>query len=425
MSNKWRDNLRFNMKAKGTPRLVNKDYLDSGFEFSNTNIVNDAKGYFIKDPDMWRFPAKNYFVRICLAYYVADKYKENMYDLMNDEGLLPYDDAYSPLYDFDKETYDKIIDGIDIKNSFGYRKTIDVFGYLHDDVIRNNSITVGYNLTRQDFFDTICFKKKYISEFFFSLTHTMRGEPIDTDEVVKQFEGINTYSIPGNLVLNTRESQDRWEELIRIAQNITDIRAVTVVDIDFAKKVKAAFPELKIHISTHGATKTKSEELDSNLIEAVNVSEPFFYDCKELMKICKEKGIKSKFIANRGCILGKAQTMSDIAGKDMECCNRMCHKMASENPWMDLIRVNLHKESLQYYDVDLVKLSTRELPNSQIRNLLDYWTSPKPTQHLYNIMLNDNNYGAFLEWIKQRSNCDGDCCKCMKCKGYYEKMVGR
>ena len=73
----WRNNLKFNMQTKGLPEMINKNNLDNRFGLSNDNMISDARDYFREDPLVWHFPAKNYFVRICLAYYVSKKFNGN------------------------------------------------------------------------------------------------------------------------------------------------------------------------------------------------------------------------------------------------------------------------------------------------------------------------------------------------------------
>lgn len=425
MSNRWIKNLQFNMKAIGLPKLINKDSLDDRFVIDNFNIVGNTRSYFYQDPRIWSLPAKNYFVRICLAYYVSKKFDCDIYDLMNDPTLLPYDDMYSPIYKSDKETYDRIIGGIDIEKSYGYKKSIEVFGYLYEDIVKSKSLTLGYNLTGQSFFDTICFKKNYIKEFFFSLTHRMPLQPLTPKDIAHQLTNVNTYGIPANLLLNTDHSQGNWIDLLKMAMDTMPIRAVTVLTIEAAREIKECFPDLILHISTHGAPHIDPMELDSDLIEAVNICEPYFYEERELMKVCRDRGIKLKYIINRGCVVGKSEKMSAISGREVLCYqNHPCMELLPEYPWLDLLRTNLYKESLQHFKPDFIKISTREQTNEEIKTLLDYWTSPLPTQRLCNIPINDGNYDIFLAWAKQRFYCNGKCLECMKCKTFYEGLIG-
>lgn len=123
------------IKHKPLPDMINQYTIkqEHKFLFDDQDIINPARSYFYKDPKIWKLPAKNYFVRICLAFYVAELYKLNPFILMNYNEILPYEDIYSKRYNEDKNTYDAIMNNVDITNSYGYRKTIEIFGYLYYD----------------------------------------------------------------------------------------------------------------------------------------------------------------------------------------------------------------------------------------------------------------------------------------------------
>jgi hypothetical protein len=426
----WKEYLKFNLKAQDTPRLFDATKLDGRqFNVNHKNVAWTAAMYFHADPDVWELPAKNYFVRICLAYYISRRYRESFYDLLNDKDLLPYDDRYSGTYDEDKETYDKILD-ITYPGCFetflGYQHTIDVFGYLYDPIISDHSLTIGYNLTGQEFFDTICFKKRYIEEFFFSLTHTMPKQKLDTEDVLAQLRDCDTYGIPGNLLLNTEASEGAWQQLIQSAMDAVPLQAVTVLTIDYAEKVKKAFPDLQVHISTHGATKLKAEDLGSGYVDVLNVAEPYYYSEQQqgLIRRCKELGIRVKYIVNRGCVNNKHYLMSELVGRPIMCCqNYQCKQLLKEVPWLDLVRTNLYKEMLPYYDFKYLKISTRELSNEKVRQELEYWTSTVPTKKVGQIEITPDNYNTFIVWCKTKASCKGNCSRCDKCKKIYERLM--
>ena len=134
----------------------------------------------------------------------------------------------------------------------------------------------------------------------------------------------------------------------------------------------------------------------------------------------KKLGIKTKFIVNEGCIVGRTANMKMFPGyNNRRCCDHLCIELSSKEPWLNLCRINLYKESLSYYDIDILKFSTRDIPITGINELLKYWTMEYRTSGLYDIKITNDKYPIFLDWIKERSKCSNMCYECQKCKTYY------
>lgn len=426
-ANKIKRILAYNLKAYGPPKLVNAEKLDeSKFRFNTDDIAKTATSYFYADPDVWEFPAKNYFVRICIAYALADNGNE-FFKLLDDNSILPYDDRYSKPYSKDKSTYQRILHNTinHMEEYHGYKKTMEIFGYLYEHPLHGRKLSAGYNLTGQDFFDILHPYKKYFEEFFFSFTHTMPKHPLNYDEIYKQLKDCEQYGIPANLLLNTEADEDMWEKEVADAMRCTELKSVSVLDIKTARAIKARYPELRIHISTHGAQNISLEDLDPDLIYAFNVNEPSWYEEKPLVERCHQLGIKVKYIVNRGCVFGKHDMMSEVAGRFIMCCQGyQCKQLMKTHPWIILTRTNLYKEQIMGVGADILKLSTRELNNKNLTQMLRYWTSCQPSIRLTNdICLTDGNYQIFLDWIKTKENCSGRCAECRKCKEFYQKIL--
>ena len=431
--NKIKKRLAYNLKVYGAPKLVNAEDLDeSRFRYTTENIAETAISYFYADPEVWEFPAKNFFVRVCIAYALADTAKE-FYELMDDNEILPYDDRYSMPYSFaaTRRIYDQILDAVmteDIENLPGYKKTMEIFGYLYESPLHGRKLTVGYNVTGQDFFDTLAPFKRDIEEFFFSFTHTMPKAPLKYKDVYLSLMSSNHYGIQANLLLNTEHDQELWEKEIEDALACTCLQAVSVLDIATARKIKAKYPSLKIHISTHGALDIKPEDLDPNLIYAFNVNEPYWQQQRPLVDRCHELGIVVKYIVNRGCVFGKHDMMSKVSGRDIMCCQGyQCQQLMKEQPWLSLTRTNLFKEQVKDFRSDVLKLSTRERDNKQIRDMLAYYTTPEASQRISmmfadDVELTDSNYPYFLEWVKAKNDCSGWCDTCRKCEELFHKI---
>lgn len=427
--NKIKKRLEYNLKAYGAPKLVNAEHLDeTKFRYTTENIAETAVSYFKADPEIWEFPAKNYFVRICLAYHLSDTADE-YFDLLNDNSILPYDDRYSKTYSEDPETYDKIFDlAGDFEFTPGYAKTIEIFGYLYDSPLHGKKLTVGYNATGQEFFDTIAPFKNDIEEFFFSFTHTMPKAPLKYQDVYLSLMSSNHYGIPANLLLNTEHDQEIWEREIEDAIECSCLQAVTVLDLDTARKIKAKYPWLKIHISTHGAMNIKLEDLDRDLIYAFNANEPYWQQERPVIDRCRELGIIVKYIVNRGCVFGKHDMMSKVSGRDIMCCyGYQCQQLMKEQPWLSLTRTNLFKEQVKGIRSDILKISTRERTNKEIRELLTYFTNLKPSQRISmmfadDVKLTDSNYPYFLDWVNVKQDCSGECAECRKCEKLFKEI---
>mgnify|MGYP001023642107 CR=1 FL=1 len=87
--------------------------------YNEATIVEDAVKHFHEKVDEWLYPAKSYFVAICYAYWIAQDYKEEFFDLLNDPELLYGNDPYFKTYREDPETYDAILNEIELPPSDG------------------------------------------------------------------------------------------------------------------------------------------------------------------------------------------------------------------------------------------------------------------------------------------------------------------
>ena len=427
--------LAYNLKVQEKFELVDKNDLPPDFIVTQDNLIDRIESYFFHEPREWCLPAKNYFVRICIALYTRE-YFSSIQEALNQDWLLPYDDAYTRQYSLDKNIYDAVLNRIDafIEVPFlmsGYNKTMEIFGKYYNPPLARKMLTVGYNDTGQDFFDLLSVYKKYVHEFFFSFWHTMRNNPLNEEDIFQELKSCEQYGIRANLLLNSKEECEAYEYLIHKAQDCTYLRAVTVLDINTARAIREMDPEYKlsIHLSTLGAQDINVDELDSKYVSCVNLHEPslFTEQHKQLIRKCEELGIKIKYIANRNCIWNKWETMSELTGKNIKCqnnCQLQCKQLLKDYPWLDLCRTNLQKEMLTYWWPDLIKLSTREMSTEDIRKLLKYWTNLSTTNHDGNIIIPDSKFNIYMDWIWYRTHeCKGQCAKCLKCKDFYRLLM--
>ena len=94
------------------------------------------------------------------------------------------------------------------------------------------------------------------------------------------------------------------------------------------------------------------------------------------MDECHKNGIAVKYIANEGCVVNCNKNFGAFI--PLRRYSRNCLKAIQAYPWFNLATVNIYKEFLDRYPVDIVKLATRRLPMKSITDLLDYWCSDDP-----------------------------------------------
>lgn len=307
--------------------------------------------------------------------------------------------------------------------------------------IKENSISIGYNNTGQSFFDMIMNYSNYIHSYFLSFTESMKCNPYNIDEIKNTLKKCDTYHMPANILFNTTDDID-WKKIIDDAKEILNVNAVTVFTLSIIEKIKSQYPDISIHLSVRyfdWIDETVEELIGGllkndiyELIDVINISGARSYTDHNLISFIHALGIKTKMIINEGCVPNRSLNYGEFPGfEKYNCksgpCTKGCKMVMDENHWMELTRINMFKEMLQYYDIDILKLSSRDIDdNDYINKLLEYWTSDEPTQYIPSWFSNvnvDDNYDSFLEWCEIRSKCDGYCYKCQKCRDYYNQFI--
>ena len=92
--------------------VVHEDDLSKFKIEKSDDIVNNAIRYFNEKDIGWIYPAKSYAVAICYAWWLAQDFEEEFYDLLNDKDLLYGNDPYFRHYSADKDTYNQILDKV-------------------------------------------------------------------------------------------------------------------------------------------------------------------------------------------------------------------------------------------------------------------------------------------------------------------------
>lgn len=300
--------------------------------------------------------------------------------------------------------------------------------------IKENSISVGYNLGGQAFFN-LCHKyRKYINDIYFSNLFTMPGGHIDDNNILEILSTVDTYNMPLNLVMNRPDAHlEQNIDNLKSVYSVLNINRVTVIDLVVAKRISEEFPDIEIDLSTHSKIYDTSEIEDSNIkLHAINIDEPsrsMYTD--SFFEYLRQNNIKVKYIVNRRCLYQKKDIVELLSSNKISCCasgsgiTNRCELIMNHSPWVRLISVALYKEDLLYNPwIDCIKLSTRELSLVNIARLLSYWTSDDRTTFAYNIDIHDDNrYAKFMEIQKIKSRCSHECMSCMACKYMYDDLI--
>ena len=284
---------------------------------------------------------------------------------------------------------------------------------------RKYEISVGYNQGAQTFFDLI-YGRKRVTSWYFSLTHENKIM-LDPDKIVSQLSCVNTYNIPANLLLNYPDDVENWHDIILKAQTIPsiNIRAVSVEDPSIATAIKREFG-YRVHLSVRKSFLYRPSEL--NGIDVYNISGVEKGNDISLMNECHRLGMKVKYVVNEWCLTRCDKNFGQF--EELKRCHTNCKKVIEKNPWLKLAGVEIYKEQLDIYPIDIIKLATRSCTTNEIKLLLNYWDNQKAKTEIAwgNIPLNKENYLLFQEWIKLRSKCNGLCYNCKACQHIYDSI---
>ena len=301
-------------------------------------------------------------------------------------------------------------------------------------------LSVGYNEKGQGFFDVLKKYRKYIHSWFFSPTHMMTGETLHPESVFTRLSVIHTYDIPANLTINYESEQHRFREYIEAAKKSgINLTSVTVIAPWAAERIKIEYPDLEVHCSIRYLEWAIPRGIDvfDKLVgkfDVVNVATAYQFNDRDFVKRLHDNGIKSKFIVNERCIINRTKNYACFPGfEETSCgsgkCSVNCDNVTSHYPWMELARLDTHKEDLEYMDHDILKISTRftTTSNEDIANILQYWTSEGRTTEIGVTrkipIINDEKYDVFKKYVFARSQCKGDCFNCKVCEMTYLTLV--
>jgi hypothetical protein len=312
---------------------------------------------------------------------------------------------------------------------------------------------VGYNTDLgQQFFDLLHEYDEYIHSYFFSVHERFYSNPNQTqlnyDEVIDDIAKLNTYNYPANLLFNSFNfiNDKVYDYMInRLLESGINLKAVTVVDLELGKKIRDEFPQLEIHSSVRyfdnylkNDLKIDPKEFINHLddfvgiIDTVNLSGIYNMFDHDIQNRCRELGFKIKYITNEGCIRNRDGNYSQFEGLENDRCYnniggckiKCTNKVVKMYPWLGLSRAHMYKENLKYIDYDILKISSRGIPNiDTVKLLLDYWTSNYETSFISGIPIYDiDTYKIFLEYVDETARCNGMCFNCRKCEKYYQEL---
>lgn len=318
--------------------------------------------------------------------------------------------------------------------------------------IPKHSLSIGYNNRGQEFFDLLKKYEEWIHSFYFSFDY-MVDEPLQNVNAYKRiFSAVNSYKIPGNVLINEFSIDDKWRSIIEDALTYDiNLNGVTVISAKTAELVRKHYPDLEIHLSVRVCEHLIPQgynvlSMFDGLVDVINMSAAWQHHDTEFRDQCHNKGIRTKFILDEGCQLRRDENFSMMPGCEIMTCNmegvlkkyqvnwRICEKACERAiqlyPWMDLTRVRTPKEMIPHLGHDIYKLATRsnKVYNQMIEDEIKYYISDERTTNAgaaTKISLTDKNYPIFLEYIECRSKCSTKCYQCRRCEDFYERLTAK
>lgn len=314
-------------------------------------------------------------------------------------------------------------------------------------MIPEKSISIGYNpFHGQAFFDLLSVYDRYIKEFFFGVNHQLDGSTMNQQEQYEKLCKVDTYGYPANLLLNNvGEVNDLWEKIERYKE-IVNLKGITLIEPEYGPLIKERYPNIELNLSVRFWDRNKFlhpiyrlDWLQKYGMEVINVSGSYSYNDHALMKEIQDRGMKVKFITNEGCIMNRMYNYTELPECERyECCPNVlnhvvcyseCVQVYKRYPWMRFANIDIYKESLDYYSIDIFKISGRFRDINYLTNMLNYWIYAEKTDSIWHhqslIPINTpDKYNTFCDYVKYRSTlCKGKCASCELCKLVYQHLV--
>lgn len=230
------------------------------------------------------------------------------------------------------------------------------------------NISVGYNNTGQEFFDLV--SKYKVNSYYFNPIRDI-NEYLDPRSFYKKIKDCNTFGIQGNLMFNWSDAcsflkKKGIEDFTRLYINQINLNVVsaTVMNQKTIDIMKEIDPTLKFHISIKANIDNVDKLKDFNIkdIYCVNIPTNELFNLG-LMKQIRDLGVKTKSIPNIGCI---SQCPYDNKHGN---CQLQCY--LDENTSRQVYK----KQDFSKFNglVDIIKLSTRNMKNKELKDILEEW----------------------------------------------------
>lgn len=297
---------------------------------------------------------------------------------------------------------------------------------------KKSCITVGYNDDKQRFFDLLLAYKPYINSYFFHTLHGMEyHDKYPENHILNELYSCDTYNIPGNILFNYKRDEENKEIIYKtldkiFADNKINLKQITLATPEMGMYIKQKYPQLETHLSVHYSITYELNKLGDG-IDCVNLSSVYDFNSFDKIKLLKDKGIKVKYIIDKGCLPNREKNykqFKESSGMTCELCGQCCHKLFDVYPWLKLSKVFYFIEArdLFFNDVDIWKIPSRgfnPMPTDMIGRLLKYFVLSDRTTNIDDLYI-DNYYDEYLKWLKKRFNCDNMCSNgCTICKDFY------
>jgi hypothetical protein len=209
---------------------------------------------------------------------------------------------------------------------------------------------------------------------------------------------------------------------------------VTVANLELARRIREALPELRITASTlMGISRPAQVLMVQDWVHAITPDNALVRDLNGLRQLREAFPGEIRLLVNEACIPGcphRTQHFFEMGYGDFHP-ESLCRRMLEERPWLRLTGAWILPRHLVYYEglYDSLKLAGRVT----LRDRDQYLAVLNAYVHREGILPRDIGGGpaSVLEaidmpdWLFETIlHCDKDCHRCSVCRDYYERAAG-
>jgi hypothetical protein len=220
---------------------------------------------------------------------------------------------------------------------------------------------------------------------------------------------------------------------VRSLRDDYGIASVTVANLELARRIREAVPELRITASVlMGISQPKQVLMVQDWVDAITPDNALVRDIRRLRQLREAFRGEIRLLVNEACIPGcphRTQHFFEMGYGDLHP-RSLCRRMLDEHPWLRLTGAWILPRHLVYYEGlhDTLKLAGRVT----LRDRAQYLTVLNAYVHRQAILPKDIGGGpaSVLEAIDVPDevfetilHCDKNCHTCSICRDYYERAV--